>query len=125
MDNSKHITDKELKALLSRKLNLLRKKSGKTLEETCAFLNLDYTQYHKLCHGVHFPHILTLLNINKAYGLDMNWWFSELDNLSSKREEKIKNNTNETDIINNYRKLNKKTQKILVKMLKMLVKENS
>jgi transcriptional regulator with XRE-family HTH domain len=123
MNNDKHITDRDLKDLLSRKLNLLRKKSGKTLEETCAFLNLDYTQYHKLCHGVHFPHILTLLNINKAYGLDMNWWFSELDNLPSKREEKIKNNVNEANIINNYRKLDSKTKNVIVNLLKNLVKE--
>ncbi|MDR1996836.1 MAG: helix-turn-helix transcriptional regulator [Candidatus Margulisbacteria bacterium] len=114
----KTITDADLKALIGRKLQQLRKKSQKTIEETADFLDLDYAQYHRILKGLRLPHLVTLIKINQAYGLDMNWWFKELAKIPAPSAAKISRNTTDHELLNRFHNLDAHTQEFLLQMLR-------
>ncbi|MDR1453867.1 MAG: helix-turn-helix domain-containing protein, partial [Candidatus Margulisbacteria bacterium] len=75
MDNNE--LEQNLKTLISKKLRQLRENSNETLEKTADFLDLNYSQYYRLLQGTQLPHLATLMKINQAYGLNMDWWFED------------------------------------------------
>ncbi|GBR73882.1 hypothetical protein NO1_1153 [Candidatus Termititenax aidoneus] len=114
------ITEQELKNLISEKLRYLRSKSKQTLEESAYFLNIDYAQYYRLLNAKCLPRLITLLKINKAYGLDMNWWFKDFLEVTSKIEAKINKNEEDAEVLNNYHRLDERAREFVRKMLKTL-----
>ena len=116
---SRQITDTDLKLLISKKLQQLRQNSQQTLEETAYFLDLDYAQYYRILKGDRLPHLSTLLKINQIYGLYMNWWFSELKSPDAKLTKK----SDETELLCNFNKINGKTKKVVLKILRNLAQE--
>ena len=118
---AKAISDDELKLLISKKLRQLRAQSQKTIEETANDLDLDITQYMRLLKGVRLPHLATLVNINKLYGLNMDWWFTEmLDN--KKDKNKITNRHLEFELLSSFRKLSLSQKELLLGMINNLPK---
>jgi transcriptional regulator with XRE-family HTH domain len=117
----KAITDVYLKNLISKKMQQLHKKTRKTIEETAYFLDLDYAQYYRILKGQALPHLATLVRINQAYGLDMNWWFNELGDLpvlSAKNEAKTRQSAADHELLMRFHNLAPETQSFLLKMLK-------
>jgi transcriptional regulator with XRE-family HTH domain len=112
--------NQELKALISRKLRQLREKSKQTLEEEAYFLDLDYAQYYRILKGTSLPGLETLIKINQAYGLDMNWWFGEAAKISEKMMAQIKQRKENLEILSSYNKLNDRAREFVRKMLKNL-----
>ncbi|MDR1113684.1 MAG: helix-turn-helix domain-containing protein [Candidatus Margulisbacteria bacterium] len=111
----------ELKKLISKKLTLLLKSSGKTIEATAYELGMDFSQYYRLLKGQRMPLLPTLLRINKIYGVTMNWWFEDVDKIPE-RLTKTNKNPLEFQLLNTFKKLNCKTQKTAVAVLKALAK---
>ncbi|MDR1114039.1 MAG: hypothetical protein LBL50_02990 [Candidatus Margulisbacteria bacterium] len=110
------INDAELKALFSKKLQLLRRNSRKTIEETADFLDLEYAQYYRLLQGQRLPHLVTLFNISKAYGLDLNWWFKELSE-SERKNAATKESAAEAQLLRGFSRLDKKAKNFAQKIL--------
>ena len=123
MDNK--ILENNLKALISKKLRRLRENSGETLEKTADFLDLNYSQYYRLLQGTQLPHLATLIKINQAYGLDMNWWFKDLAEFSSTGVKvDVAQKAAEKDLLNNFYKLDGQARKNLQKLLKSMLKKH-
>jgi transcriptional regulator with XRE-family HTH domain len=112
--------NQELKALISEKLRQLREKSKQTLEEEAYFLDLDYAQYYRLLKGNCLPSLETLVKINQAYGLDMNWWFNETAKFPEKMTAQIKQRKENLEILSKYNKLDERAREFVRKMLKNL-----
>ncbi|MDR1997185.1 MAG: hypothetical protein LBQ83_02535 [Candidatus Margulisbacteria bacterium] len=119
----REITDKDLKNLISKKLNWLHKQHKKTLEEAAFNLKLDYVQYYMLLKGSRLPHLLTLVNINKIYGLSMDWWFHDLDKLKPKEQKKLNKKITEFELISSFNKLDANAQTVVLRLLKNYHKE--
>ncbi|MDR1997725.1 MAG: helix-turn-helix domain-containing protein [Candidatus Margulisbacteria bacterium] len=116
------ISNDYLKKLFSRKLALLREISGQTMEAAADSLDMDVSAYYMLVSGKRLPHIKTLLRLNKKYNVTMDWWFKELyETPSSKTDPRAK--AIELEILGNLRKLNGKTQAILLGISKVLAQE--
>lgn len=121
MDNN---LDNQLKSLISKKLRQLRENSKETLEKTADFLDLNYSQYYRLWQGTQLPHLATLVKINRAYGLDMNWWFEDFIPPAEISRD-INKKAMEKELLVNFNKLDPRSKKILQKILKnMLSKVN-
>ncbi|GBR74898.1 helix-turn-helix XRE-family transcriptional regulators [Candidatus Termititenax aidoneus] len=112
--------EQNLKSLISKKLEQLRSKNHKTLEESADFLDLDYAQYYRLLKGRQLPHLATLIRINQAYGLDMNWWFKDLAKTKPKIAARAVSPANEQELLERIGRLDHKSRKILLKMLRQL-----
>jgi transcriptional regulator with XRE-family HTH domain len=110
------VNDAELKALFSKKLQLLRRHSRKTIEETADFLDLEYAQYYRLLKGYRLPHLVTLFNISRAYGLDLNWWFKELSE-TERKNVLLKESAAEAKLLRGFSRLDKKAKNFAQKIL--------
>ncbi|MDR1453361.1 MAG: hypothetical protein LBJ25_05250 [Candidatus Margulisbacteria bacterium] len=110
--------EQNLKSLISKKLGQLRSKNHKTLEESADFLDLDYAQYCRLLKGQQLPHLATLMRINQAYGLDMNWWFKDFAKTKPKIPARAVPRVNEQELLERFSQLDHKSRKILLKMLR-------
>jgi transcriptional regulator with XRE-family HTH domain len=113
--------NQELKILISKKLQQLREKSKQTLEEEAYFLDLDYAQYYRILKGTSLPGLETLIKINQAYGLDMNWWFNETTKIPEKMKAQIKQRKENLEVLSGYNKLDDRAREFVRKMLKNLV----
>jgi transcriptional regulator with XRE-family HTH domain len=118
---NKEITSETLKKLLSRKLTLLREKSGETMEETAFDLGLDTSDYFKFLKGKRLPHLLTLIRLGQKYGVNLSWWFSEL-NETPQSKAQLKNSSLELRVARIIGKLDNRLQKAALSMLKASVK---
>ncbi|GBR74474.1 hypothetical protein NO1_1639 [Candidatus Termititenax aidoneus] len=119
--------EQKLKTLISKKLQLLRERDNCTMEKTADFLDLDYSLYHGLLHGTRLPHLATLMKINQAYGLDMNWWFEDFAEIRAARvltKEAIAKKAAEKELLNNFNKLDAHSRKALQKILKTMLKKH-
>jgi transcriptional regulator with XRE-family HTH domain len=117
--DSKNV-EQNLKSLISKKLEQLRSKNHKTLEESADFLDLDYAQYYRLLKGRQLPHLATLIRINLAYGLDMNWWFKDLAKTKPKIAVCAVSPANTQELLERFSQLDHRSRKILLKMLRQL-----
>jgi transcriptional regulator with XRE-family HTH domain len=116
------ITDKDIKKLLSKKLEQLRKKTGKTIEDTAMDLSLDYSLYFHLLRGKRLPRLTTLLNINACYGLTLDWWFKELVKPAPSSKVQLDKKIAEFQLLNSFNKLDHKCQRLILKMFGNLSK---
>ena len=116
--------EQNLKSLISKKLRQLRADSNETLEKTADFLDLNYSQYYRLLQGTQLPHLATLMKINQAYGLDMNWWFKDFAKFNSAGiKVNVAKKGAENELLNNFNKLDLSSQKVLQKILKNMLKK--
>ncbi|GBR75588.1 hypothetical protein NO2_0247 [Candidatus Termititenax persephonae] len=119
--------EQRLKTLISKKLQLLRKRDNCTMEKTADFLDLDYSLYHGLLHGTRLPHLATLMKINQAYGLNMDWWFRDFAETYSAAAPLLKVNVAkkaaEKELLGNFNKLDARSQKALQRILKTMLKK--
>jgi transcriptional regulator with XRE-family HTH domain len=111
------MTNADLKKLLSRKLALLRQNRKESIEATALDLGMDYSEYHRLLRGDRLPHLLTLLRINRKYGINMDWWFNELTGLPKTKAPRDKA---ASELVRSYSQLDVPTKKVLLKMVKTL-----
>ncbi|GBR73333.1 hypothetical protein NO1_0734 [Candidatus Termititenax aidoneus] len=111
---------KNLKNTVSKKLALLLKNSGKTLEATAYDLDMPLSQYYRLLKGQCLPLLPTFLHISKIYGLSLDWWFEERG-LPQKQAAPAKNST-EYQIFKILNGLTAGDQKIILATLKTLAK---
>jgi transcriptional regulator with XRE-family HTH domain len=112
--------EQNLKTLISKKLGQLRSKNHKTLEESADFLDLDYAQYYRLLKGRQLPHLATLMRVNQAYGLDMNWWFKDFAKTKPPAAGRTVPPANAQELLERFSRLDHKSRKILLKMLRRL-----
>ena len=125
MDNNE--LEQNLKTLISKKLRQLRENSSETLEKTADFLDLNYSQYYRLLQGTQLPHLATLMKINQAYGLDMNWWFEDFAEICTARvltKETITQKAAEKELLHNFNKLDARSRRVLQKILKNMLKKH-
>ncbi|MDR1452873.1 MAG: hypothetical protein LBJ25_02730 [Candidatus Margulisbacteria bacterium] len=116
--------EQKLKVLISKKLQLLRERDHCTMEKTADFLDLDYSLYHGLLHGARLPHLATLMKINQAYGLNMDWWFEDFAEIRTNKvltKETITQKAAEKELLNNFNKLDARSRKALQKILKTML----
>ena len=113
---------KHLKEITSRKLALLLKNSGKTLEATAYDLNIPLSQYYRLLKGQCLPLLPTFLNISRVYGVSLDWWFQ-----NSKPPKTVKTHKNllEYKLLKAFKKLDAKSQKSAVGILNALAKNQN
>jgi transcriptional regulator with XRE-family HTH domain len=124
MDNNE--LEQNLKTLISKKLRQLRENSSETLEKTADFLDLNYSQYYRLLQGTQLPHLATLMKINQAYGLNMDWWFEDFAEIRTTKvltKETITQKAAERELLNNFNKLDARSRKALQKILKTMLKK--
>ena len=114
-------SDADIKKIISEKLQQLREKSQKTLEKTAQELNLDVTQYQRLLKGDRLPRLDTMININKAYNLSLDWWFGEFYGKSVDKSTII-NNALITELVENFNNLDSNYQEAVLGMIANLGK---
>ncbi|MDR1323556.1 MAG: helix-turn-helix domain-containing protein [Candidatus Margulisbacteria bacterium] len=115
------INSEILKKLISEKMEFLRKNSGETNEVAADSLDIDLSEFYRILKGHRLPHLKTLLRISKKYGVSLDWWFSELDETTLDRTA-IRQRAFESQIASRIKKLDVRTQKAVLAMLKILVK---
>jgi transcriptional regulator with XRE-family HTH domain len=122
MNAEKDVTDKELKHLISQKLKQLRKKSGKTLEETAQDLDLDYSIFYNLYNGRRLPRLTTLVKLSRRYGLPVEYWFKDLARMPPKNTTWVERRAVEFNLLKNFNRLDKQTRKVMSRILQKLGK---
>ncbi|MDR1997437.1 MAG: helix-turn-helix transcriptional regulator [Candidatus Margulisbacteria bacterium] len=122
------ITSENLKKLLSSKLELLRKNSAQTIEAAADSLDIDLSEYYRILKGRRLPQLPTLLRINQKYGISMDWWFSELDDMEDKPQGTgkitgIRQKAIELELLSTFHKLDVNLQKTVLETLKTFTKQ--
>jgi transcriptional regulator with XRE-family HTH domain len=118
------ISSETLKKLISEKMEFLRKHSGETNEVAADTLNIDLSEFYRILKGHRLPHLKTLLRISKKYGVNLDWWFSELDKTTLDKTA-IRRKAFESQIVNLVKKLDVQTQKAILAMLKILTEKTN
>ncbi|MDR2428991.1 MAG: helix-turn-helix domain-containing protein [Candidatus Margulisbacteria bacterium] len=116
------INSEILKKLISEKMEFLRKHSGETNEAAADTLDIDLSEFYRILKGHRLPHLKTLLRISKKYGVNLDWWFSELDETALNKTA-IRRKAFESQIVNLIKKLDVQTQKAILAMLKILTEK--
>ncbi|MDR1997086.1 MAG: helix-turn-helix domain-containing protein [Candidatus Margulisbacteria bacterium] len=119
MDNE--ISDDDLKKLFSEKLSLLRKNSGHTMEAIADSLDLDKSEYFRFLKGLRLPHLRTLLRISRKYGVTLDWWFKELDDLPRDKNS-MRQKTFELQALSALRKFRPEKRPGVLAALKILAR---
>jgi transcriptional regulator with XRE-family HTH domain len=121
----KELTNAELKKLLSKKLETLRKHSGQTIEATADSLDMAVSEYFRFLKGQRLPHLLTLLRLSKKYGVTLDWWFNELDALPAGNKAAFRRKTFELRTLSLLKKFSPATQNAALDVLAALAKNFS
>jgi transcriptional regulator with XRE-family HTH domain len=119
------LSNEQLKKLLSRKLSLLRKKSGKTIEATADSLDMDFSEYYRMLRGKNLPQLRTLLRFSKRYGVTLDWWFKELRKIPPEISENIKRlhrKNIESKVLNALRQLDTRHQEVVLDTVQSLIR---
>ncbi|MDR1452865.1 MAG: helix-turn-helix transcriptional regulator [Candidatus Margulisbacteria bacterium] len=120
------ITNERLKRLLSRKLALLRKKSGQTIEATADSLDMDPSEYYRMLCGKNLPHLLTLLRFSRKYGVTLDWWFDGVEMvppMAQRQMLRLQSKNLEGQIVLLLRRLDVRFQEVLLDTAKSLVRK--
>jgi transcriptional regulator with XRE-family HTH domain len=111
---------KDLKNIVSKKLTLLLKNSGKTLEATAYALDMPLGQYYRLLKGQCLPLLPTFIHISKVYGLSLDWWFK--DTALPRKKLKPAQNSTEYQIFKILKGLETGDQKIVLATVQTLAR---
>jgi transcriptional regulator with XRE-family HTH domain len=117
---SLYLSDENLKQVISKKLEMLRKQSGLTMERTAHDLEMDTSEYFRILKGQRVPLLRSMLRFSRKYGVSMDWWFKDIE-LPQKSIEPVKNPV-EYQIFKILKGLDAKKQKIALTTLKALTK---
>jgi transcriptional regulator with XRE-family HTH domain len=123
---SEEFTNEQLKELLSRKLAMLRKQSGQTIEATADSLDMDFSEYYRMLRGKNMPQLRTLLRFSRRYGVTLDWWFDEVEMIPPVVEHRVlrlQSKNLEGQIVSLLRRLDVRFQEVLLDMAKSLVKK--
>jgi transcriptional regulator with XRE-family HTH domain len=106
--------EKKLKALISTKLQQIKKDSGASLEKMAESLSLDYSVFYHLYAGDYLPRLTTLWQISRIYDIPIEDWFKELDFAKKAKQNK---NSLEFSVLHNFRQLDDTTKSVFAKIL--------
>ena len=119
---TEEITPDIIKKTISRKLEFLRKHSGETNEAAADSLNIDLSEFYRILKGHRMPKLSTFLRINQKYEMKLDWWFNDLvEALPDKN--KFRQRAFELQIAGLVKKLDAKTQRAVLAMLKVLTEK--
>jgi transcriptional regulator with XRE-family HTH domain len=114
--------EKELKNLISSKLQQIRRQSGQTLEEMAYEAELDFSVFYNIYNGIHIPRLTTLFQISNVYGVPVEFWFKTLKT-GDKENLDLQQKTNERDLLRAYNKLDAGARSVILGMLKSYAKK--
>jgi transcriptional regulator with XRE-family HTH domain len=106
--------EKKLKALISTKLQQIKKDSGVSLEKMAETLSLDYSVFYHLYTGAYLPRLTTLWQISKIYNIPIEDWFKDLDFAKKAKPDK---NSLEFSVLYNFRQLDDTARTVFAKIL--------
>ncbi|GBR74612.1 helix-turn-helix domain containing protein [Candidatus Termititenax aidoneus] len=113
-------TNADLKKIVSRKLELLRKQSGQTIDSAAAELEMDRSEFFRILKGKRLPMLRSMFRISKRYGVSMDWWFVGIDELP-KRAVAGKN-PREYQLLRIFKNLPERAQKTVLATVKTLAR---
>jgi transcriptional regulator with XRE-family HTH domain len=111
---------KNLKSIVSKKLALLLKNSGKTLEATAYTLDMPLSQYYRLLKGQCLPLLPTFVHISKIYGLSLDWWFEGA--MPPQKQLQPAKNSTEYQIFKILKNLDARDREIVLATLKTMAR---
>jgi transcriptional regulator with XRE-family HTH domain len=114
-------TNADLKQLVSRKLELLRQQSGQTIDRAAAELEMDRSEFFRILKGKRLPMLRSMFRISRRYGVSMDWWFLDIDELP-KRALIIRKNPREYQLLKIFKNLPERAQKTVLATVKTLVR---
>jgi transcriptional regulator with XRE-family HTH domain len=117
---SLYLNDENLKQIISKKLEMLRKQSGLTMERTAHDLEMDTSEYFRILKGQRVPLLRSMIRFSRKYNVSLDWWFEDLK-LPQKQIEPVKNPL-EYQVFKILKGLDAKGQKIALATLKALTK---
>ena len=117
---SLYLNNENLKQIISKKLEMMRRQSGLTMERTAHDLEMDTSEYFRILKGQRVPLLRSMLRFSRKYNISMDWWFEDIK-LPQKQMEPVKNPL-EYQVFKILKGLNAKGQKIALAMLKALTK---
>ncbi|MDR1114380.1 MAG: hypothetical protein LBL50_04750 [Candidatus Margulisbacteria bacterium] len=106
--------EKKLKALISTKLQQIKKDSGDSLEKMAEALSLDYSVFYHLYKGTYLPRLTTLWQISRIYNIPIEDWFKELDFTKKAKQDK---HSLEFSVLHNFRQLDDAAKNVFAKIL--------
>ncbi|MDR1322918.1 MAG: helix-turn-helix transcriptional regulator [Candidatus Margulisbacteria bacterium] len=121
-------TNEQLKELLSRKLAMLRKRSGQTIEATADSLDMDFSEYYRMLRGKNMPQLRTLLRFSRRYGVTLDWWFDGVEMIppaAARHVLRLQSKNLEGQIVSLLRRLDARFQEVLLDTAKSLVKKTA
>jgi len=118
---STDFTSDDLKKIISRKLELLRRQSGQTIDNAAAELNMDRSEFFRILKGQRLPMLASIVRISKKYGVSLDWWFEETDRIPE-RLNRARYTPREYLLLKIFKRLNDRAQKIVLDTLKTLAR---
>ncbi|MDR1113829.1 MAG: hypothetical protein LBL50_01910 [Candidatus Margulisbacteria bacterium] len=110
--------EKELKLLISGKLQLIKKQSGASLEKMAEEVGLEYASFYNIYKGLNLPRLVTLFQISRRYHLPVEFWFKKAEALAGREEAGLRRKPAESELVQLFNELDPGAKKVLKKMLK-------
>jgi transcriptional regulator with XRE-family HTH domain len=121
---TKELTPEDIKKAISEKLEILRKNSGQTNEAAADSLDIDLSEFYRILKGHRMPKLHTFLRISQKYGMKLDWWFSEMQELP-RGIKQFQKRALEMRAVNLFQKLDTKFQEFVLNLIKDLVKKTA
>jgi len=109
--------EKELKQLISDKLQQLRKANNFTIEQLAEKLSIDYSVMHNIITGTRLPRITTLYHISKTLNISLDDWFK---NINFEKKANLDKNNVDFVMLYNFKKLDNSSKDFVIKVLQGL-----
>jgi transcriptional regulator with XRE-family HTH domain len=113
--------EKKLKASVCGKLKQIKEKNGYSLEEMAYEIGLDYASFYSIYKGKTLPRMVTLFQISETYGVPLEFWFKDAGKSAGK--EKTARRRERTDLARLFDRLDGKTQKAVLKLLRRYLRK--
>jgi transcriptional regulator with XRE-family HTH domain len=117
---SLYLNDENLKQIISKKLEMLRRQSGLTMERTAHDLEMDTSEYFRILKGQRVPLLRSMIRFSRKYAVSLDWWFEDIK-LPQKQNEPVKDPL-EYQVFKILKGLDTKGRKITLDTLKALTK---
>jgi transcriptional regulator with XRE-family HTH domain len=116
-----NFTNDDLKKIVSQKLELLRKQSGQTIDSAAAELDMDRSEFFRILKGQRLPMLRSIFRISKRYGVSLDWWFADVNELPE-RTAVARKNPREYQLLKIFKNLPDRAQKTVLATVKTLAR---
>jgi transcriptional regulator with XRE-family HTH domain len=108
--------EKALKAIISGKLQQIKKQGGYVLEQMAEEIGIEYPTFYSIYKGHNLPRLVTLYQIGQTYNIPASFWFQDLARTVPRKKPRI--SVRDHAVLRIFGGLDAETSGVILKVLR-------